>query len=357
MIVSREKNHITKMNKDLCKCLILFALPLLLILMISLPLFLSQWELKRRWFRAYDDSRCYGSAIVECDEPLAQIFRLNNLLTREECMTLIALAEQQPWSTARHASYPTTDISVSTVPTIEKALLRVSRELEQKACLLFGFKPGDLWLRDQFVVKYSPKAQKDLQAHRDASSISYVLSLNDHTSYSGGGTTFIRGPAESLQPQKLMAGEAIVFCGKRLHEGHAVTSGTRYIVTGFLDAHTSPDTAMSISQRNRVAIQNIIGRQHWVLSPYMLPTRPYLRSNTYRMLGVEAATKGDLTLAAISKPHHLWPYGRCDSIIHSARSIVKTYGTNLGEEKMHALFHYYLTEPKFCSSTACHMKS
>lgn len=336
--------------------MILYLLPLLVIVMLLLPVLLRHWEVRRRRLRTYDYAHCYGATVIECDEPLAQIFRVN-VLAREECTALIALADQQRWTTDRHSAYPTTDISVSTVPPIERALLRASRELEQRACSLFGFKPGELWLRDQFVVKYSPKAQRDLQAHRDASSISYVLALNDHTSYSGGGTAFTRGPAESLQPQKLMAGEAIVFCGKRLHEGRAVTAGTRYIVTGFLDAHASPDTALAISQRNRVAIQDVIGQQNWNLSPYMLPTRPYLRSNTYRMLGAEAATKGDLTAAATSKPHLLWPYGRCDSIIHSARSIVNTHGTNLGEERMHALFHSYLTDPRFCSTTACHMKS
>jgi len=315
------------------------------------------WARKRRPSYSFAVSHCYGSAIVECNEPLAQVFKLENVLSREECMALITLAEQQKWTTDRHSAYPTTDISVSTVPAIEKLLLKASRLLEEKSAPLFGFKPGELWLRDQFVVKYTPNAQRDLQAHRDASSISYVLALNDHTSYEGGGTAFARGPSESLKPHKLMSGEAIVFCGKRLHEGRAVTSGTRYIVTGFLDAHACPQTDLYISQQNRVAIRDIIGRGNWNIKPYTLPTRPYLRSNTYRMLGADAAGKGDLTAAATLNPHQLWPYARCDSIRNSAQNIINTYGTNLGEEKMHYLFHFYLTDPRFCSSTVCHMKS
>ena len=114
---------------------------------------------------------------------------------------------------------------------------------------------------------------------------------------------------------------------------------------------------MQINRDNSNAIQNIIGQQHWDLQPYMLPTRPYLRSNTYRLLGSDAATRGDITRIAVAPEHILWPYAKVYSIKHAAQRILQRYGNALGEENMHIIFHKYLTDPQYCSSTVCHMKS
>jgi len=299
---------------------------------------------------------CYGQAqLAPGAEPLAQTTYLT-VLTPEQCRAIIDAAERLPWQTARHAHYPTTDIATSTAPAIERALLAANAQIIRQACDDFGFRQGELWLRDQFVVKYSPDAQRSLDAHRDASSISYVLALNGQGAYEGGGTAFLSGPTETRVPRRLEAGEAIVFCGKRLHEGRAVTRGTRYIVTGFLDAHAAPETARRIADANPASLRSIVTPDQWDLSP-MPPTRPYLRSNTYRLLGAEAAQRGDISAMASANLVTRWPYSLLTSTIVAATKVARRHGTALGEERMHKLFHHFLTEPSECASTYCHMAS
>ena len=85
-----------------------------------------------------------------------------------------------------------------------------------------------------FVVKYEFQAgkQASLQAHVDGTPWSFVIALNDSNQYSGGGTRFIESETV-YRPQK--AGSAILFSGKNLHEGVALTAGVRYILTGFCE--------------------------------------------------------------------------------------------------------------------------
>ena len=285
------------------------------------------------------------------DEPLAQVVHVQ-ALSLDACHRVISTAQGQPWQTQRHDSYPTTDIATSTVPALEKMLAGANELLMENACRAFGFEPGELWLRDQFVVKYSPDAQCQLDVHSDASTISYVLALNDD--YDGGGTAFASGPV--LVPGKLAPGEAILFCGKRRHQGRPTTRGVRYIMTGFLDAHASPTTAARIELSNRAFISQLAGSGTWDLS-ISRPTRPYLRSNTYRMLGTAAALRGDMS--ALVRPEELtarWPWAILDSTLKAAQKVARR-GTALGEERMHILFHYFLTHPSECSAFYCHIDS
>lgn len=287
------------------------------------------------------------------NNPLLGVLYLKNLLTPSQCETLVAAAEQLTWQTARHASYPTTDIATSTAPHIERALLQANSVLMEQACAAFGFQPGELWLRDQFVVKYNPEGQNRLSAHRDASPISYVLALNER--YEGGGLAFADGAPPEAQPRKLRTGEAIVFCGKRLHEGLPVTAGTRYIVTGFLDAHPCDETVRRISETNAQALRSIIGLHQWDMHAGMIPTRPYLRSNMRRVLGREAAEAGDMTQLTKAGAELLWPHADLTSVVIAANKVIQRHGALLGESAMHQSFHHYLTHPLECGPSYCHM--
>jgi hypothetical protein len=71
-----------------------------------------------------------------------------------------------------------------------------------------------------------------LEAHVDGTPWSFVIALNDSKEYDGGGTHFIHSDF-TCRPQK--AGSAVLFSGKNLHEGLAITSGVRYILTGFCE--------------------------------------------------------------------------------------------------------------------------
>ena len=71
-------------------------------------------------------------------------------------------------------------------------------------------------------------SQSSLAAHVDESEFSYIITLNDD--YKGGGTSFVHS-REVVRPPK---GSLILLSGSNMHEGLAVTEGTRYIVTGYL---------------------------------------------------------------------------------------------------------------------------
>jgi hypothetical protein len=60
-----------------------------------------------------------------------------------------------------------------------------------------------------------------------------VLLSDPSTAFSGGGTYFDHPLNYSKQPVGI--GGALVHCGKRRHAGNAITSGTRYLLVGFVD--------------------------------------------------------------------------------------------------------------------------
>jgi hypothetical protein len=83
-------------------------------------------------------------------------------------------------------------------------------------------------------VKYEFQIGKQcgLVPHVDGTPWSFIVALNDSKEYAGGGTHFINNEI-TCRPQK--AGSSVLFSGKILHEGLAITSGVRYILTGFCE--------------------------------------------------------------------------------------------------------------------------
>ena len=138
------------------------------------------------------------------------------------------------WTTDRHALYPTTDCEVFAIPWLEAEM---SDLLEQRLfpaiASLFDVDERKLFLRDQFVVKYSSDvgAQRGLESHYDESCFSYVMQLNDPSSFVGGGTLFDHAEHALSVPQ----GDTVLFCGYTQHTGVQLAEGTRYILTGFVD--------------------------------------------------------------------------------------------------------------------------
>jgi hypothetical protein len=97
----------------------------------------------------------------------------------------------------------------------------------------FNLNEDDLNCAELFVAKYEFKEGKQakLDAHVDGTPYSFVVALNDPSSqFTGGGTRFTESDC-TYRPDKV--GTAVIFSGKNEHEGVAVTSGVRYILTGF----------------------------------------------------------------------------------------------------------------------------
>lgn len=299
-----------------------------------------------------------GAAVpVGCgpEEPLGAVHVVPGLLTPEECRRIIEMAEELPWMTARHASYPTTDIATSTAPHIERQLLDCNVSLIERAASIFHLDTDEIWLRDQFVVKYEPSGQDRLSAHRDASLLSYIITLNEE--FEGGGTSFVDETGGPQLPRQ-RAGDAILFCGKRMHEGRPVTAGTRYITTGFLDVHARPATYDRLERENPRTVWELIGAQNWTREAAPVPTRPYLRANTRRLLDPLALSRGDMSsLLQPGAAAARWPQATVASVVSAARKVVEAHGTAVGEAQMHTLFHHYLTHYPECTETYCHMSS
>ena len=157
----------------------------------------------------------------------------------------------------------------------------VSEEMIDHLVKSFNLKKDYLSVSEMFVAKYEygPHKQVSLKAHQDGTLFSFILTLNEpDVDFLGGGTRFLhhhrpnsRGDSTSpthgvgevgcsggssgggsttgsvssgggggtsgsgvvYRPSDV--GTAIAFCGKQLHEGVPVTSGVRYILTGFCE--------------------------------------------------------------------------------------------------------------------------
>eukprot|EP00966_Prymnesium_polylepis_P307516 7106772-Prymnesium_polylepis.1 len=99
---------------------------------------------------------------------------------------------------------------------------------------LFDVDERQLLMRDM----YSARAQHELASHWDESCFSFVVQLNSLGDFVGGGTLFAHAGGS---PISVAPGEALLFCGYNPHSGVSVTSGTRYILTGFVDYRASAE--------------------------------------------------------------------------------------------------------------------
>ena len=164
----------------------------------------------------------------EGDNPLWQIHQLP-FMSGPRCEEIIKKAlSSTKWTTKRHTNHPTNDIPVADIEDLD-----MSDELKEISCLCmdtYGLS-GTAVLFDTFVVKYATDGQDKLSMHRDSSEISFVLALSAPTDYEGGGT-FYKTHDMVLKANK---GDIVFHCGKLEHAGKRVTSGTRFILTGFFN--------------------------------------------------------------------------------------------------------------------------
>jgi hypothetical protein len=192
------------------------------------------------------------------------------LLSPEECNALIQEAEafttSQGWSKSRHRDYSTTDVDVSRCPTLLTLCnAHLQHTILPALASLYGFQLHELGVEDMFVAKYEMSGQRALVQHRDGSELSFVIALNCKE-YEGGGTLFINakydedcskaggaggvGSSSStlgcalpktvlIRPNNV--GDCVMFCGGHLHSGQAITSGVRYILTGFVRVYVEDE--------------------------------------------------------------------------------------------------------------------
>ena len=197
---------------------------------------------------------------------LRKVYLEKDLLSRDLCQDIINKAEayaldqvddqgNDGWTTNRHIAYPTTDIPVESIfGTLSSLHAYVDCHLLPHIAKNFNLNEENLHIGELFVAKYQHEDSSDkkepqtgLPAHVDGTPYSFVAALNDGTEYENGGTSFTR--RHPSQEQKVWkcdkAGSVIFFSGKNEHKGVAITSGVRYILTGFINYTNKRDLSHS----------------------------------------------------------------------------------------------------------------
>ena len=137
------------------------------------------------------------------------------------------------WRTDRHNKYTaTTDIDTILVDGLNTSIIQMTEGFYPMFSEYYDIPTELLRIFETFVVKYEFKegVQNTLEPHQDGCEYSFVLALNDPNEYEGGGTRF----DYNNKVVKLNKGDLVIFPGKLMHEGVAVTKGTRLILAGFL---------------------------------------------------------------------------------------------------------------------------
>jgi hypothetical protein len=177
--------------------------------------------------------------------------KIVKLLTNEQCAEylnsfLIDVEKLGGFEIDRHKNYPTTDKMVTEEwETFPKLKILVNDKIIKIFAKMFKIPDfSSITVQELFFVKYeySKNAQKHLDIHQDGSEMSFVIALND--TYTDGGTHFII----TDEHVKLNIGECVFFSGKQYHQGMPITSGIRYILTGFLNYKTN-ETCSNVLRR------------------------------------------------------------------------------------------------------------
>jgi hypothetical protein len=167
------------------------------------------------------------------DDNLKQVYVIPDVFTEEECNYIIQCsdkyAEENGWAKSRHENYPTTDNETKNIADLAYLVEnRVYRKIVPEYGHHYNIPSEVLGIDETFVVKYSSEDQRLLEPHVDGCDFSFVIKLNKE--YDGGNTHFLNLD-KTVEGSK---GSAVIFCGKNKHMGLEITSGTRYILTGFL---------------------------------------------------------------------------------------------------------------------------
>ena len=183
-----------------------------------------------------------GTLVGHSRQPLVDSATCDHIVA--ECEAIAAA--RGGWTTARHASHPTTDVPVQQLP---QTLRWLRERLLPEIAWPFIAHAFDFALRDgggdardairvseAFVVKYNASSgQRELRPHRDGCVLSFNIALNDLDEYEGGGTYFRAlddggSDASALRSPK---GHLLCHSSALMHGGHPISSGVRYILVAF----------------------------------------------------------------------------------------------------------------------------
>jgi tetratricopeptide (TPR) repeat protein len=170
------------------------------------------------------------------------------LFTKEECQEMVSKAEDHfqgaSWDTLPSGQYDVAGFWIKNIPECHNWFNRMIQErlfpLLVKQFPHFCPNMEDLCVDNAYVFKYTPETGRRTDIHTDSGCLSFTISLNANDEYSGGGTWFEGLETADDDDDKthnnvidMNVGQCTVRPGGVRHCGHAVTSGTRYIIGGF----------------------------------------------------------------------------------------------------------------------------
>jgi hypothetical protein len=166
-------------------------------------------------------------------------------LAPEACREFVALCEAHAvelggWSKELAVRYPqtTTDLEVDRVPALRHWLIEADVMPRVRAHFAAAHGAELHALDDLFVIKYDARTggeQKELQPHRDAGDLSFMVALSARCEYTGGGTHY----PELDKVVHLDQGELLSFDADLVHSGVPISSGVRYLLVGFCHCASS----------------------------------------------------------------------------------------------------------------------
>lgn len=196
---------------------------------------------------------------------LQAVHLVRGLFTPSECEWLLGQLQQAAayygWQHARHKHYATEDVPVWRAPAAASFVFeRMASVLGPTMSSCFGVPDTALRLHECFGVRYEPAGQPALAMHRDGTMFSFNVTLNDASSFAGGGTCFNTPTqlctwpsAEAARRQQEVGvdamsaaettvttlvrggqGDCLLHCGQLLHGGCTVSEGVRFILVGFV---------------------------------------------------------------------------------------------------------------------------
>ena len=195
-------------------------------------------ELKAKYGVIMDDIRDikYHDTNLKYNNRFLQRFSFPKIYSADMCRYIIDESEKYAthnggWMTQRHAMYPTTDLPVDKIQSIFGIILETLKTILKQIRISYDLH-NDITIdvKDLFVVKYSHDAQNHLEMHKDGSTISFNILLNESGEFEGGGTKFDDGLTYYSQQ-----GDLFIHSSRINHSGQPITKGTRYLLVGFLN--------------------------------------------------------------------------------------------------------------------------
>jgi predicted 2-oxoglutarate/Fe(II)-dependent dioxygenase YbiX len=172
-----------------------------------------------------------------------------NVFTRSQCNDIINEIKSNP--EIKWTSYGTlgsnNDLDINELSANTKGVINqaINNIVLQKASEVYMIPMEHLELlsRSPFIIKYD-STRPALDLHKDNADISFVVLLSNEYDFKDGGTYFNALNATLTLKQ----GECLIFPGQLVHSAKPITSGERYVLSGFVNISDAYKKDMRLRQ-------------------------------------------------------------------------------------------------------------